>query len=83
MYEHEFLADPYKFELTDLGVILGMDWLAKYQAQNRLSKTKNHLKGVQWGESCSQREGLKEWSETYHCYKSPETIRKRMRGIPI
>jgi len=25
MYEHEFLADIYKFELTNFGVILGMD----------------------------------------------------------
>jgi len=33
MYECEFSADLYKFELTDFGVILGMDWLAKYQAQ--------------------------------------------------
>jgi len=33
MYECEFLADLYKFELTDFGVILGMDWLARYQAQ--------------------------------------------------
>jgi len=33
MYEHEFLEDLYKFELTDFGVILGMDWLAKYQTQ--------------------------------------------------
>ena len=32
MYEHEFLADLYRFELTDFGVILGIDWLAKYQA---------------------------------------------------
>ena len=33
MYEYEFLEDLYGFELTDFGVILGMDWLAKYQAQ--------------------------------------------------
>ena len=33
MYECEFPADLYKFELTDFGVIIGMDWLAKYQAQ--------------------------------------------------
>ena len=38
MYECEFLADLYKFELTDFGVILGMDWLAKYQAQIDCSK---------------------------------------------
>jgi len=30
MYEHEFWADLYKFELTDFGVILGIDWLAQY-----------------------------------------------------
>jgi len=30
IYECELLADLYKFELTDFGVILGMDWLAKY-----------------------------------------------------
>ena len=29
MCEHEFLADLCEFELTDFGVILGMDWLAK------------------------------------------------------
>jgi len=33
MYECEFLADLYRFELTDFGVILGIDWLAKYHAQ--------------------------------------------------
>jgi len=33
MYECKFVADLYKFELTDFGVILAMDWLAKYQAQ--------------------------------------------------
>jgi len=33
MYEYEFLADLYGFELTDFGVILGMDCLAKHQAQ--------------------------------------------------
>jgi len=32
MYECEFPADQYKFKLIDFGVILGMDWLAKYQA---------------------------------------------------
>jgi len=30
MYECEFRANLYKFELTDFRVILGMDWLAKY-----------------------------------------------------
>jgi len=33
MYKREFLTGLYKFELTNFGVILGMDWLAKYQAQ--------------------------------------------------
>ena len=33
MYEYEFLANLYGFELTDFGVILGMDWLAKHQVQ--------------------------------------------------
>ena len=33
IYEHEFLADLYMFELIDFGAILGTDWLAKYQAQ--------------------------------------------------
>ena len=33
MYECDFLADLYKFKLTDFGIILGMDWLARYQAQ--------------------------------------------------
>ena len=26
MYEHEFLANLYRFELTDFRVVLGMDW---------------------------------------------------------
>ena len=51
MYEHELLADLYRFELTDFGVILEMDWLAKVSGSNKLSKTKNHSKGAQWGES--------------------------------
>jgi len=33
IYEHEFLVDLYKFKLIDFGVILAMDWLAKYKAQ--------------------------------------------------
>jgi len=32
IYEHEFPANLYMFELTDFGVILGRDWLTKYQA---------------------------------------------------
>jgi len=32
MYEHEFLADLYTFELTEFKVIMVIDWLAKYQA---------------------------------------------------
>lgn len=27
---HEFLADLYKFQLTNLDIIMGMDWLSKY-----------------------------------------------------
>ena len=45
MYECEFLADLYKFELTDFGIILGIDWLAKYQAEIDCSKQKISLKG--------------------------------------
>jgi len=33
MYKCEFPGDLYKFELTDFRVSLGMDWLAKCQAQ--------------------------------------------------
>ena len=44
-YEHEFPADLYKFELTDFGVILGMDWLAKYQAQINYTKQRITLRG--------------------------------------
>jgi len=33
VYVLMFLADRYKFKLTDFGVILGMDWLVRYQAQ--------------------------------------------------
>jgi len=32
IYGDEFLAILYKFELTDFGMILGMDYLSKYQA---------------------------------------------------
>jgi len=32
MYEHELCTDLYRFGLTNLGAIMGMDWLAKYQA---------------------------------------------------
>jgi len=45
MYKHEFLADLYRFELTDFGVILGMDWLAKYQAQIDYPKQRITLRG--------------------------------------
>ena len=33
IYECEFLIDLYRFELTDFGAILGMDWLAKHQGE--------------------------------------------------
>jgi len=33
MYGHGFLADLYRFKLTEYGAILRMDWLAKHQAQ--------------------------------------------------
>ena len=46
MYEHEFLTDLYKFELTDFGFILGMDWLAKYQAQINCPKQRITLRGA-------------------------------------
>jgi len=45
MHEFEFPADLYKFELTDFGIILGMDWLARYQAQINCPKRKITLKG--------------------------------------
>ena len=45
IYEYEFMADLYRFELTDFGVILGMDWLAKYHAQIDCPRQKITLKG--------------------------------------
>ena len=32
IYDYEFPANLYKFELTDFGIILGMEWLSRYQA---------------------------------------------------
>ena len=46
MYEQRFLADLYKFELTDFGVILGINWLAKYQAQIDCPKQRITLRGL-------------------------------------
>jgi len=60
MYECEFLADLYKFELTNFGVILGMDWLAKYHAQIACSKQKVSLKGPN-GEKIVHRGRVPEW----------------------
>ena len=45
MYEHEFLANLHQFELTDFGVMLGKDWLAKYQGQIHYPKQKT-LRGL-------------------------------------
>ena len=45
MYECEFPANLYKFELTDFEIILGMDWLAKHQAQIDCPKRKITLRG--------------------------------------
>jgi len=45
MYKHEFLVDLYKFELTDFSVILGTDWLVKYQAQINCAKQRIILRG--------------------------------------
>ena len=45
MYEQLFLADLNKFALTDFGVILGMDWLARYQAQINCPRQRITLKG--------------------------------------
>ena len=38
IHECEFPVNLYKFELTDFGIILGMDWLAKYHSQVDCSK---------------------------------------------
>jgi len=46
MYECEFLADLYRFGLTDFGFILKMDWLAEYQAQIDCLRSKITLKGL-------------------------------------
>ena len=46
MYEYEFMADLYGFDQTDFGVILGMDWLAKHQAQVDRPTRKITLKGL-------------------------------------
>jgi len=32
IHSYEFLADLYRFELTEFDIILGMDWLSKHQA---------------------------------------------------
>jgi len=45
-YEYEYLADLYGFELTDFGIILGMDWLAKHHAQIDYLRRKIILKGL-------------------------------------
>ena len=45
MYEHEFLVDLYRFELTNFGVILGMDWLAKHYFQMDYPRWKITLRG--------------------------------------
>jgi len=45
MYKHKFLTDLYRFESTDFGVILGMDWLAKHQAQIECPRRKITLRG--------------------------------------
>lgn len=42
---NEFLAELFKFGLTDFDIILGMDWLAKYQAQINCPKQKITLRG--------------------------------------
>ena len=44
MYKCEFLPDLYRFELTNFGVILEMDWLAKYQTQIDCPRRKINLK---------------------------------------
>ena len=44
MYEHEFLANLYRFDLTNFGVIVGMDWLARYQTQIDCPKQRITLK---------------------------------------
>ena len=46
MYECEFPANLCKFELTDFGIILEMDWLSRYQAQMDCSKRKITLRGL-------------------------------------
>jgi len=75
MYEHEFLADIYKLNLTDFGDGL----ISEISGSNRLSKTKDHPKRAQWGKSSTQREGLKVWSKTDNHIKSPQAVRMRKR----
>jgi len=38
IYDYEFPANLYKFELTGFGIILGMDWLSRDRAQIDCSK---------------------------------------------
>jgi len=45
VHNHEFLADLYRFELTEFDIILGMDWLSKHQAQIDCIKQKITLRG--------------------------------------
>ena len=33
IHSHEFVPDLYRFELSEFHIILGMNWLFKYQAQ--------------------------------------------------
>jgi len=54
LYECEFPANLYKFELTDFGIILEMDWLSRYQPQIDFSKQKITLRGPN-GETVVQR----------------------------
>jgi len=60
MYECEFPADLYKLELTDFGIILGMDWLVRYRAQIDCPKRKITLKGSN-GKKVVYRDRGPEW----------------------
>ena len=45
IHSHDFLADLYRFELTEFDIILGMDCLSKHQAQIDCLKQKITLRG--------------------------------------
>ena len=81
MYEHEFLTGLYRFELTDFGVIMGMDWLAKYQAQIDCPRSRITLRGPIGEKVVHKGKGLRAQVKLIFMMKARKLLTRGSKGF--